>query len=180
MKRCCLLLLILLISLSCTSPQVTVLGTWKFNKKKSTDLATWRYRVPQLVIAECDSTLEIVYKWTSRRAGTWIDSISVVPDGTPSEQIVETPHWPANWYMGVLAKTGVPRIISASWKTYPRSLQTRTVQTVEVSQGETEITTVCEYVVDRTGRELTVIERRSSRPTPVKMMFERFESKKLN
>jgi len=78
--------------------------------------------------------------------------------------------------MGVLAKSGSSKTVAGSWEKADRVLQIQKEQTVETSQGETQIKTTFTYDLDRRGNILTVTEKRSSRPTPIKLVFERVDA----
>jgi hypothetical protein len=160
----------------CTDYDKTIYGTWKFNREKSTDLATWRYRQPQLIIRnEGDATVSVVYNWLERNRIATVDSIKFIPGGEPVEIPVTSQYWLENWYMGVLAKLGTIKTVSGKWEEQNRSLQVQKGQIVETSQGDTQIKTTFTYSLDRRGDVLTVVEKRTSRGTPVKLVFERAE-----
>ena len=175
-----LLLIILLVTFAitgCTDHSKTIYGTWKFNKDKSTDLATWRYRQPQLIIrSEGEGGISIVHNWIERKKVVMVDSVKFMPGGKRVEIPVTSQYWIENWYMGVLAKLGTIKTISGNWDKQDRALQVQKELTVETSQGDTQIQTTYSYNLDRRGDVLTVIEKRSSRPTPIEMVFERVEA----
>jgi len=157
----------------------TIYGAWKFNKEKSTDLATWRYRQPQLIIRdEGEAGISIVTNWLERNKVVMVDSVNFLPDGEPVAIPVTSQYWYENWYMGVLAKVGTNKTVSGNWEKQDRSLQVQKELTVETSQGDTQIQTTYTYNLDRGGDVLTVIEKRSSRPTPITLVFDRVEGNK--
>lgn len=149
-----------------------ITGVWGFNAEKSTDIAGWGRRTPQLDIRDDGDTVTIVADWR-RGARSWCDTLTVVPGGKPAKSVVGSPLWPQNWFTGVLAKVGSTRTASATWLEPGRRLEIRIEQVVEVSQGEATIVTTCEYALDPGGDRLTMTERRSSRPTPVTLVFDR-------
>lgn len=149
-----------------------ITGAWCFNAEDSTDLAAWGRRIPHLDIRDDGETVTIVTEWRRGRR-SWSDTLAVVPGGKPAKSIVYSPLWPQNWFMGVLAKTGGTRTATAAWLEPGRRLMAETRQTVEVSQGEAVIVTTYEYRLDPGGDRLTLTEQRSSRPTPVTLVFDR-------
>ena len=161
----------------CTDYSKTIYGTWKLNKEKSTDLASWRYRQPQLVIRnEDEAGISIVTTWLERNKVAMVDSVKFMPDGEQVEIPVSSQYWVENWYMGVLAKMGTIKTVSGNWEKQDRSLHVQKELTVETSQGDTQIRTSYSYNLDRRGDILTVIEKRSSRPTPITLIFDRIEA----
>ena len=161
--------------LSCSNGDKSLFGTWAFVPEKSTDLATWRYRRPELVIRKDQDKVIIRRNWLQRKKTTYTDSLVVIPGGAPTEMPVQAPHWYENWYMGVLAKVGSTLKVSGQWQKPGKALLVETEQVVEVSQGDATLKTRHEYSLDGRGNILTVTEKRSSRPTPVKLVFERME-----
>jgi hypothetical protein len=183
MKRIHYLFLTLLLTgfsiIGCTDYNKTIYGTWKFNKEKSTDIVTWRYRQPQLVISNGgEAGVSIVYHWLERNKIAMVDSIKFNPGGDRVEIPVTSQYWLENWYMGVLAKKGTIKTVSGEWKKQYRELQVQEQQTVETSQGDAQIQITYSYNLDRRGDVLTVFEKRSSRPTPIKLVFERVAASK--
>ena len=160
---------------SCSGSSGTIYGRWAYVPGKSTDLVTWRYRVPEVVIQKENNSVAIVWNWIRRKKVAFKDSLAFVPDGAPSKISVTSPIWPENWYMGVLSKTNATKEISGKWKHPNKELLVTKKQTVEISQGETEITTNYSYSLGAKGQMLTVTEKRSSRPTSVRYVFKRIE-----
>ncbi len=166
-------LLLLLVWQSCENPDASIFGKWKLNQKKSTDLVTWRYRQLEMTIRDAGGEIEIINHWKSRRAGDWIDSVAFVPGGDTVRIPIQTAHWPENWYMGVLSIPNTEKKISGYWNKPNKDLTTFTSQLVQISQGETLVETERQFYVDRRGDELTLIEKRSTRPTEILMVFDR-------
>lgn len=163
------------LSLSCSSDDASIFGTWTLNKDNSTDLVTWRYRQPELTIMAHGDTLCMKTVWKSRRAGDFMEKFMFVPDGDTSHSTVASQHWVENWYMGVLSKEGSQRSVWGTWNEKGKKLQVETWNMVRVSQGETSIHTVRDLAVNRKGDRLVVTEKRSSRPADIKLVFDRKE-----
>ena len=158
------------------APTSSLNGKWIFDKDKSTNLAPWRYRVPQLDISISGDHATILRQWIDRKRIAFTDSASFVIGGAPTEIPVESPIWSGNWYMGVLSKEHSAQSVSGDWIESPVALKTVSRETVEVSQGEAQITTTSEYRLSSDGNILTITEHRSSRPTPVVLVFTRMET----
>ncbi|MBN1541719.1 hypothetical protein JW992_06200 [candidate division KSB1 bacterium] len=167
-----LLLVAAFLQLDCSAPDRSLFGTWELVPEKSTDLVTWRYRKLQLEIHPQDDDVVILHNWRDRNRIAFVDSIVVVPGQKTSTAIaVDSPIWPENWYMGVLAKTGVDRLVSGEWIEPGRELSVTIEQLVEISQGEKIVHTHRLYRIDRRGKILKLVEQRSTRPTPIELVF---------
>jgi hypothetical protein len=150
-----------------------IFGTWTMVPARSTDLATWRDRRPVLTLVESGAHIIVRMEWMEGKRRASLDSCAILPGGQPTTEAVTSPLWHENWYMGVLALTGSRRSVRGEWTGERTGLRIISDQTVLVSQGETTVRSTREYRVSPDGATLTVTERRSSRPTPVVMVFER-------
>ena len=170
------ILLLLLVYQSCEKAGDTIFGKWKLNLKESTDLVTWRYRQLEMTIRENGDRIEIINRWKSRRAGEWVDSIAFVPGGNTVRIPIKTAHWQENWYMNVLSIPGTVKKVSAYWDKPKKALTVYSGQLVQTSQGRTVIRTERNFSLNRKGDKLTVIEKRSSRPTRILLSFDRIQN----
>jgi hypothetical protein len=159
------------------APDGSIEGKWTFIKEKSTDLAAWRSWSPQLEIATQGDVVTITHQWLERNQVVHTDSFAFRPGANPSTIPVHSVIWTDNWFMGVLAKKGIPVSVSGIWVEPGKAIRTVSEQVVEISQGETNLTTTREYRLDPTGTLLTLTEQRASRPTTVILMFQRSEAK---
>ena len=160
------------------TPASTLDGTWKFVAEKSTDLATWRYRVLQLEIATTDSQVRIVHQWMEGGAVAFADSFLFRPGGGKTSMDVHSEIWPDNWYMGVLAIKGSTKGVSGFWFEQGTILRVVTDQPVQTSQGRSVLTTSRVFRLNPDSSTLTLTEQRSSRPTPAVLIFERLQARK--
>ncbi len=167
------LFLLLILFQSCTQSDATIYGTWKLDKKKSTDLVTWRYRNLEMEILKSEIYLTIIKNWKHKRYGNWSDTLIFIPGAEQNKIRVHSPIWQENWYMGVLSKTNSDKAVSGKWEKPDKKLQMITEQVVEISQGETTVKTTSDFRVNRKGDVLTVIEKRSSRPSEIKLIFDK-------
>ena len=159
---------------SCTNTDKKLYGTWKLDTKQSTDLVTWRYRQLEVNIEKNEQgVVSIVNNWLQRGKVANIDSMAFVPGQGVTEIPVTSQIWPENWYMGVLAKLGTMKKASGEWQEPDRKLAVTRELTVEVSQGDTVFETTFEYSLDRRGDTMTIIEKRSTRPTPITLVLTR-------
>jgi hypothetical protein len=151
----------------------TLFGTWTFDPARSSELALWRSRTPVLEISGTTDAILLHTTWMEGKVATIADSVLLHPGGPPSAVPTTSAVWPDNWLMGVLAKIGTPQQFTALWEAPGRELSVISTRTVLVSQGEALITTRRMFRLDESGNVLTVTEQRSSRPTPVTMVFQR-------
>jgi len=150
-------------------------GTWKFVPAKSTEIATWKGRIPEMVISGRESQVCVIENWLERGQVAYADTFLFTPGGALTRSLVRSVEWPDNWFMGVLSSVGDERTVSGSWQRKGSDLRVITVQPVLTSQGKTSVMTTREFALGADGLSLTVTERRSSRPTPVVLVFERKE-----
>lgn len=148
-------------------------GTWEFVPAKSTQIATWKGRLPEIVIAAAGVRVSVIQNWLDRGQVAYADTFLFTPGGPAVRMPVRSVEWPENWFMGVLAAVGDERKVSGAWKEEGTDLLVTAVQPVLTSQGKTKVTTAREYVLGADGTSLTVTEQRSTRPTPVVLVFER-------
>jgi len=156
----------------------TIEGTWNFVPAMSTEIATWKGRLPEIVIAASGSRVSVIQNWLERGRVAYSDTSLFAPGGAPVGTVIRSVEWPDNWFMGVLSSPGSERTVSGSWQAPGNDLRVITVQPVVTSQGKTTVTTTREYVLGGDGNSLTLTEHRSSRPTPVVLVFERKEAKR--
>ncbi|MDW7679348.1 MAG: hypothetical protein SCK70_02215 [bacterium] len=167
------LMLLIIFAQACSETDSVIFGKWKLNLEKSTDIAPWRYRQLELEIVQNENELQLIHNWKHRRHGDWVDTLKLVPGGDTVKSIIRSPHWVENWFMGVLSKENSVRTTVGEWEKPGKYLKTSTEQMVEISQGETNIRTYRSYQISRYGNELTVIEKRSSRPAEIRLVFDR-------
>jgi hypothetical protein len=151
-------------------------GTWKFVPAKSTDIATWDNSQPQLEISSAAGNVRIIRGWLYRAKIAYADTFDFRPGGSQITTIVRSEVWPENWFMGVLSSPGDPRTVTGLWVEEGRVLRLRLRETLRTSQGKTVMETTADFTLGTDGNTLTVSEKRSSRPTPVVLQFERKES----
>ncbi len=150
-------------------------GVWKFIPDKSTDIASWNYALPQVEITSVGGAVRVIHDWLDRGKVAYADTFAFRPGGDAIKSVTHSEVWPENWYMGVLASVGDTRAVSGIWTEPGKSLRVTTVQVVRTSQGKTSVTTVREYALSADAKTLTLTEKRSSRPTPVVLVFDRKE-----
>ncbi|MFZ5515935.1 MAG: hypothetical protein ACOY90_04825 [Candidatus Zhuqueibacterota bacterium] len=169
--------LVLMLMPCCSRNRLPVYGTWKLVPEKSTNLVTWNHRTLELEIRNDVGRVIVLNKWMTGKTIAFLDSVSFVPNEAPTEIEVTSQIWPENWYMGVLSIPGTKRKVTGDWSQTDREFKTIIEQPVQTSQGETTIITRRSYRLGKDGNELTVIEKRSSRPTPITLTFERVAAK---
>jgi hypothetical protein len=170
------LILLLLCGLGLSSPAIageTIFGTWTLDAGRSTDLAIWKSLSPRLEITGTAAAVTLRTLWMEGKNVRWADSVTVRPGAAPTTVTATSAIWPDNWFMGVLTKKGSRQSCAAAWRTPESGLDLTTTRVVEVSQGDAVMTTVREMRLDSAGSTLTITERRSTRPTPVTLVFQR-------
>jgi hypothetical protein len=150
-------------------------GAWKFVPAKSTDIAAWDNSQPQLDISTVAGNIRIVQGWVYRGKIAYADTFQFHPGGDPVTTIVRSEVWPGNWFMGVLSSPGDPKTVQGVWVEEGRSLRLVIHESVRTSQGKAVVKTTADYALGTDGKTITVTEKRSSRPTPVVLLFERKE-----
>lgn len=148
-------------------------GTWKFVPTKSSDIVTWDNSQPQLEITLAAGNIRIIRGWLYRGRIAYADTFEFRPGGESVTTTARSEVWPENWFMGVLSSPGDPRTAKGVWVEEGRALRLVVHETVRTSQGKTALTTTADYALGTDGNSLAVSEKRSSRPTPVVLMFER-------
>jgi hypothetical protein len=160
-----------LLLLSCSESNTTIYGSWKLLPAEGTDIVVWRYRQQELDISNEQGEIKLLHNFIYRREVAYTDSMIFVPGAQEVVSLQTTPNWSGNWYMGVLTKVGSEKKVSGEWKQQDKVLQVEREEIVETSQGEIQLNTSREYRID--GDRLIVEERRSTRPTPVTLVFEK-------
>jgi len=159
--------------LSCSNYNKTIYGHWKLVPEQSTDLVTWRYRLLELEIKNNQGEITILQKWIYRKKIAFVDSITFIPGNEPSYILQKSSTWSENWYMGVLTQKGSKKKVYGFWKEEHRILQVETQQEVQTSQGEALSKTDLEFRLQNNGENLIIIKKRSTRPTPILLVFKR-------
>ncbi|HTY60420.1 MAG TPA: hypothetical protein VMF59_16475 [Bacteroidota bacterium] len=173
-----ILLALILVSHSLHAAGPGIAGTWTFVPAKSTDIASWGYSVPQIEVTLREGSVRVIHDWLEKGNVAYADTFAFRPGGEPSVSVTRSEVWPENWYMGVLASVGAPRTVSGLWLRAEESLRVTSRQVLRTSQGTIAVTTTREYTLGPEGATLTLTEQRSSRPTPVVLVFERREPSK--
>jgi hypothetical protein len=173
-----LLLFVLLFSGPALAGGPGLEGTWKFVPAGSTDIVTWGNSIPQIDISMGDGKIRVHHNWLERGNVAYADTFDFRPGGKEAKTITRSEVWPDNWFMGVLSSPGDSRTVSGRWLDPEKSFRVVTRQIVRTSQGKTTVTTTRDYTLGLQGKTLTLSEKRSSRPSPVVLVFERKEPSK--
>jgi len=157
--------------LSCSDSNKTIYGRWKFMPKEGTDIVTWRYKHQELEITNKQEEITVVQKFFYRKKVAYVDSMIIIPGGEPRTSIQRAQNWTGNWYMGILAQVGSEKKVTGKWKEEHKVLQVERKEILQTSQGQIDLNTTREFRVD--GDKLIVLEKRSTRPTPITLVFEK-------
>ena len=150
-------------------------GTWKFVQAGSTDIVTWGNSLLQIEISAADGKVRVLHELLERGSVAFADTLEFRPGRGDVRSVVRSEVWPDNWFMGVLSSVGDSRTVSGHWLEPEKSFRVITRQAVRTSQGKTTVTTTRDYTLGSEGKTLTLSEKRSSRPSPVVLLFERKE-----
>jgi hypothetical protein len=150
-------------------------GTWRFVQAGSTDIVTWGNTLPQVDISAAEGKVRVLHELLDRGSVAFADTFEFSPGRGEVTSVARSEIWPENWFMGVLSGAGDPRSVSGHWLEPEKSFRVVTRQTVRTSQGKTAVTTTRDYTLGPGGKTLTLSEKRSSRPSPVVLLFERKE-----
>jgi len=163
-------LLIALAAQCLASPPVapSLAGTWKLDPARSADPSSWSDI--ELTIAVNGDTVTLTRKFTTgnRSAGE-----VMALDMTKKENKVPVAWWPDNRYIGVYISGDKTRAIRASWIDNKRILRLDSDLVLATQQGDTPVNILSDYKISDDGRELVLVELRSSRLQPVIYQFTR-------
>ena len=173
-----LLLFVLLFSSPAQAGGPGLEGTWKFVPTGSTDIVTWGNSLPQIDISTAGGKVRVLHNWLERGSVAFADTFEFRPGGGEVTSVVRSEIWPDNWFMGVLSSAGDTRSVSGNWLEPEKAFRVVARQAVRTSQGKTSVTTTRDYTLGPQGKTLTLSEKRSSRPSPVVLVFERKEPSK--
>ncbi|HMK37752.1 MAG TPA: hypothetical protein VK569_00335, partial [Bacteroidota bacterium] len=120
--------------------------------------------------------VRIICEWLERGKAAFADTFDVRKAGAQVTSTVRSEVWPPNWFMGVLLVPGESRTVSGSWLEPGKTLRVVSRETLRTSQGNIGVSTTFDYTLAADGKTLTRSEKRSTRPTPVVLVFERKES----
>lgn len=144
-------------------------GTWKVVEDRSSAIDPWKDLT--LRIEASDSALFLKRIWKGHYGYSAVDSVRVPVDGKPRS--VPQQMWPDNRHVGAFVGKEGEKSVSAKWIDEGKALRVRTRFTAEVSQGEAELRIDSEYRLSPSRNRLVLLELRSTRPKPIRYVFER-------
>ncbi|NIA31106.1 MAG: hypothetical protein GWP06_14490 [Actinobacteria bacterium] len=173
LQTACLLFLIalgLFFVLSCSKKSNGIMGTWKMIVDKSSDIDPWRNF--KLEISGNDSVLTIT---KARSAGRDAEqrSMKLLLGGVKNQIVVHGPKWADNLHIAVFLKPNSTKTVTAKWLNIDKTLEVKSQITLETSQGEAPVSIESVYKVARSGNELVLRQRRSSRSKAMVYYFKR-------
>lgn len=146
-------------------------GTWRIVPEQSTDFTPWRTYDLTITVDGDDVTLDRRLAW-GRRAYEDQTSITVGPD----VNLVPTDFWPDNRHIGAYLGGDKTQRISATWLDDGRILRLSNDLVLETQQGSRAVNILSDYKVSANGRQLTLIQLRSTRNKPTVYVFERVDT----
>lgn len=153
-------------------PASDLSGVWAVDKDRSSNLEPWRNI--QLHISLGEGEVAIGRLFNPGHRDTRRDSISFPVDDTQVEIPMDgSAKWLEQPHLGVFIDGETPQQVRASWETPNRVLNVQHLVTVQTSQGAATVEILRNYSLSSDGSELTVVETRSSRPTPLTYVYTR-------
>ncbi len=142
------------------------------DKDRSSNLEPWRNI--QLNITVGDGEVSIGRLFNPGHRDTRRDSVSFPVDSTQVEiPMPGSAKWLEQPHLGVFIDGKTPQKIRAHWEIPGKELNVERLVTVETSQGSAVVEIVRTYSLSDDGSELTVVETRSSRPSPLTYVYTR-------
>lgn len=172
MKKITHALLFLLAALTAhtlaAAPGAPLAGKWKLDPDRSADPSSWRDIVLTIDVAGDNVTLTRKYTTGNRSAE------EVIPlDMKKATNTVPVTWWPDNRYIGVYIGGDKTRAIRAAWVDHKRILRLDSDLVLATQQGDTTVNILSDFKVSHDGKELTLVELRSSRRAPMVYVFTR-------
>lgn len=161
-------LLLFLCASATLAPASPLAGTWRIDVERSTELSPWRSYDLVITIAGDHVTLDRRLAW-GRRVYEDTTAISVGP--TINE--VPADFWPDNRHLGAYLGGDRTKRIRAEWLDDRRILRLSADYVLDTQQGPRAVNTLSDYKASTNGARLTLIELRSTRPTPITTSFTR-------
>lgn len=144
-----------------------LVGTWKIDLDRSTELSPWK-ELRLVITATGDAfTVERHFAWGTRE---FTDTMTLHPGRT---ETVPVTMWPDNRHLGAYIGDAHTKQVRAEVLDSGRLLRVSTDLALATQQGEHPVNILSDYKVSATGRQLTLIELRSSRNRPVTYVFTR-------
>ena len=161
----------LLILLGACRPAPDLTGVWIVDKERSSNLEPWRSIHLHITIGDGEVSIGRLF---NPRRETRRDSVTFPVDDTQIEIPMEgSAKWLEQPHIGVFIDGKTPQQIRAHWEIPGRQLNVQRLVTVETSQGSSTVEILRNYSLSDDGSELTVVENRSSRPSPLTYVYTR-------
>lgn len=155
---------------ACQSPP-DLSGVWVVDKERSSNLEPWHNIHLHITIGDREVGIGRIFnpRRESRR-----DSITFPVDDTQIEIPMEgSAKWLEQPHIGVFIDGKTPQQVRAHWEIAGRELNVQQLVTLETSQGSATVEILRNYSISDDGSELTVVETRSSRPSPLTYIYTR-------
>jgi hypothetical protein len=143
-------------------------GTWRLEPDRGTDLPAWQ--TLDLDIQVAGDTVTITRKFAAGRR-TCTDVTPV--DLSKPFNIVPVAWWPDNRHIGAYIGGDKTERVHGEWIGGDHVFRLTTDLVLATQQGEHPVNTLSNYTVSANGRQLTLIEIRSTRNRPVVYVFKR-------
>lgn len=162
-----------LIGLSACQSDPKLSGTWVLDEDAGTHVPTWRSI--ELRITATEDEVSIGRLFNPRRF-TRHDSLTFPVNDTQVEiPMPGSAKWLEHPHLGVFVEDGTMQQIRAGWEEPGRVLDIQHLLTLQTSQGEATVEILRRYAASDDGSQLTVTEKRSSRPDTLTYVYRRNE-----
>ena len=145
-----------------------LVGTWRIDLSRSTELSPWKGYDFTLNIAGEKVTLHRKLGWGRRQ---YSDTIEI--DTSRADNVVPMEMWPDNRHLGAYIGGDKTMHVRAEWLDDRRILRLSTDLVLDTQQGSRAVNILSDYKVSADGSRLTLTELRSTRNRPVVYVFNR-------
>lgn len=170
MQRITFLVALFITSLGVASAS-PLAGTWCLLPERSTDLSGWK--ALDLTIGVEGDVVTITRNFAAGRR-TFSDTTPV--DLTQSANVVPVSWWPDNRHIGAYIGGDKTETVHGRWLDGGRGLRLESDLVLATQQGERPVNILRNFTLSANGRQLTLIELRSTRNRPVTYVFTRVET----
>lgn len=145
-------------------------GTWRLLPDRGTDLAAWK--ALDLDIKVEGDVVTITRKFAAGRRT--FEDVTPVDLSKPSN-VVPVTWWPDNRHIGAYIGGDKTKTVHGEWLADGHVFRLTTDLVLATQQGDHPVNILSNFTVSTNGRQLTLIEIRSTRNQPVVYVFKRLE-----
>jgi hypothetical protein len=143
-------------------------GHWRLLPERSTDLSGWKALDLNITIEGDVVTLQRNFA-AGRR--TFEDVTPI--DLTKADNVIPVSMWPDNRHIGAYIGGDKTKNVHGQWLDGGRVFRLNTDLVLTTQQGDRQVNILDNFTISTNGKQLTLIELRSTRTRPVVYVFER-------